>query len=101
MSMPEIPNIEPEISITRDDAMNLLLASTGIQELSLAHLMNAEAEKMDFALGLLDTSPGPMSIEAILEASKSTRRMMRTITRSQMLIGMNVEELIELIMAGN
>lgn len=93
--MPEIPDIEPIITMTRDDAMNLVLASAGIQELGLAHLINAEAEKSDFALGLLETSPGPATIEEILEMSKDTRRMLRNVFRSQMVIGMNVAELVE------
>lgn len=93
--MPEIPDIEPKITMTRDDAINLVLVSAGMQELSLAHIVNAEAEKSDFALGLLDTSPGPASIEEILELSKGTRKMLRNVLRSQMIIGMNVAEMVE------
>lgn len=97
MSMPQVPDLTPLLTLTRDDAINLILVSSGLQELSLAHLLNAEAEKTDFALGLLKTSPGPVSIEEMCEMSKQTRRMLRDTSRSQMLIGINISEMLELI----
>lgn len=53
MGFPNIPPINPDIDIDREEVIDLLLASIGLEELSLAHLVNAEAEKLQRALGTL------------------------------------------------
>lgn len=53
LSNPSIPNISPTINLTRDDVINLLLSSIAMEELALAHIINAEGEKLQFALGTL------------------------------------------------
>ncbi|WP_240927491.1 hypothetical protein [Paenibacillus thiaminolyticus] len=54
MSQANIPNITPIVTLSREEALNLLLASVAIEELGLAHIINAEAEKLQFAIGTLD-----------------------------------------------
>ncbi|TCP60184.1 hypothetical protein [Baia soyae] len=53
MSQDNIPNITPNITITRDDSINLLLASIALEELSLSHILYAEGEKLQYVLGTL------------------------------------------------
>ncbi len=53
MSFPTIPDITPTININRSDVINLLLASIAFEELGLAHIINAEAEKIQYILGTL------------------------------------------------
>lgn len=53
MSQANIPNITPAISLTRDEVVNLILSSIAMQELGLSHIINAEAEKIQYALGTL------------------------------------------------
>ncbi|MFI3172074.1 MAG: hypothetical protein R3Y58_06895 [Eubacteriales bacterium] len=96
MSMPTIPNINPSIDVTRDDALNIILSSIGMEELSLAHIVNAEAEKIQFALGTLETAEGAASIEQIMEVNTSAKKMLRDVIKNQMLIGMKMEDTMEL-----
>ncbi|TCP64122.1 hypothetical protein [Baia soyae] len=53
MSQPNIPNITPIIEVTTHQAINLLLSSIAMEELAHAHIVNAEAEKIQYALGTL------------------------------------------------
>ena len=96
MSMPNIPNLTPEVTINRDDALNVILSSIGMEELSMAHIVNAEAEKIQFALGTLETSEGPASLEEILQVNESSNKMFRDVIKNQMLIGMKMEDVVAL-----
>ena len=99
MSMPNIPDINPSIDVTRNDAINIILSSIGMEELSLAHIVNAEAEKIQFALGTLETSTGPASLEDIMAVNNSAKKMLRDVIKNQMLIGMKMEDTVELALS--
>lgn len=97
MSMPNIPNLNPQISISRDDAVNIILSSIGMEELSLAHILNAEAEKIQFALGTLETAGGQASsMTDILEINKLASKMVRNVIKNQMLLSMKMEDTVDL-----
>ncbi|OQR53095.1 hypothetical protein CDB3_32050, partial [Bacillus sp. CDB3] len=87
MSQANIPNITPNISITRDDALNLLLSSIALEELGIAHILNAEGEKIQYTLGTLHgtTGPGP-SIPDLLNVNKSVQDMLDTAVKQELLL---------------
>lgn len=95
--MPNIPNLNPQISVNRDDAVNIILSSIGMEELSLAHILNAEAEKIQFALGTLETAGGQASsMTDILEINKLASKMVRNVIKNQMLLSMKMEDTVGL-----
>lgn len=97
MSMPNIPNLNPQINVSRDDAVNIILSSIGMEELSLAHILNAEAEKIQFALGTLETAGGQASsMTDILETNKLASKMVRNVIKNQMLLSMKMEDTVDL-----
>ncbi len=81
MSMPTIPTIDPSISVTRDDAINIILSSIGMEELSLAHILNAEAEKIQFALGTLETATEAATLDDIMKVNSSAKKMLRDVIK--------------------
>ena len=97
MSMPNIPNLNPQISVNRDDAVNIILSSIGMEELSLAHILNAEAEKIQFALGTLEPAGGQASsMTDIQETNKLASKMVRNVIKNQMLLSMKMEDTVDL-----
>lgn len=83
MSMPVFPNINPPI--TREDAVNQILASIALEELGLSHILNAEGEKLQYILGTLPGLSGPpATIQDVLDANESVRSMLDTTAQNQL-----------------
>lgn len=83
MSEPSIPS---EINLTLDQSITLLLASIGMEELSLAHLINAEAEKLQMVLGTLENGQPPppiTSLEDLLAVNNSIRSTLREVIKTK------------------
>ncbi|MBH0228844.1 hypothetical protein [Halobacillus yeomjeoni] len=97
MSFPNIPNVTPSINIDRDDVVNLLLASIAFEELGLAHIINAEAEKIQAVLGTLPESelPPVSSIGELLEINNSVNKTLKTALKTQMLLQFKMEDILE------
>ncbi|GBF78377.1 hypothetical protein PA598K_07016, partial [Paenibacillus sp. 598K] len=95
MSQSNIPNITPLITITRDQAINMLLSSIALEELGLSHIINAEGEKIQFALGTLPgvTSPSA-TIDDILNVNASVRDTIREITRNEWVLQNKLESIL-------
>ncbi len=92
MSMPNLPDVQ----IDREDGINTILASIGMEELSLAHLLNAEGEKIQMALGTLREGDGPFAVEDIYRINESARRMVRDTMMTQILLALKLESVVEL-----
>ncbi len=84
MSQANIPDINPEITITKEDAINLLLMSIALEELGLSHIINAEGEKLQYVLGTLPgvTGPNP-TIEDLLKINDSIRTTLKEIAKTE------------------
>ena len=99
MSFPNIPNVTPDIDLNRDDVINLLLASIAFEELGLAHIINAEAEKIQFVLGTL---PGEIlvpqaTLDDLLDINRAVERVLRDVIKKEMLLQFKLEDVINLI----
>ena len=94
MSMPNIPNI----NIDRNDAINILIASVGMEELALAHILNAEGEKIQFILGTLEGVEPLRNVttEDILNINKSVLKTMKEIMRIEAFLLTKLESAVEL-----
>jgi Collagen triple helix repeat (20 copies) len=97
MSQANIPNITPTISLTRDDAINLLLSSIALEELSLSHILNAEGEKLQFVLGTLPgISSPPATISDLLTMNQSVRDTIRVITQKELLLDSKLSSILSI-----
>ncbi|MCL2703239.1 MAG: hypothetical protein FWE91_06495 [Defluviitaleaceae bacterium] len=98
MSMPHVPDIEHESDISREKTIDLLLASIMFEELGLAHVINAEAEKIQFALGShdIDNPNEPPFFTELVTTNKSVEQVVRKVIYKEMLLSFQLEDLTEL-----
>jgi hypothetical protein len=98
VSFPNIPNVTAMISITTGQAIDLLLSSIAFEELGLAHILNAEGEKIQSVLGTLPgltaTIPSISNLEAI---DTSVSNTLHNVIKKEMLLEFKLEDLIQLI----
>lgn len=91
MSLPNIPNITPEISLDKCDTINLLLSSIALEEIGLSHILNAEGEKLQFFL-----DKNPCNLDDLLTMNNSVNKTLKTIVKSQMLLTLKLEDVVDL-----
>lgn len=98
MSFPNIPDVNPAIDIEREDVISLLLASVAFEELGLAHIINAEAEKIQYVLGTLEGQIPvvPTSIDDLIAINDSVNGTLRSIIKTQMLLQFKLEDILEI-----
>jgi hypothetical protein len=93
MGMPNIPDIKPKIEISFEETITLLLSSIALEELSLAHIMNAEAEKIQEVV----KAPGCNKLEDLVCIDKSVERVLRDVIKKEMLLEFKFENILELM----
>lgn len=97
MSQANIPNITPTISITLGDTVNMLLASIALEEMGLANIMNAEAEKIQYVVGTLsDTTPlaSPPTFSNLLESCTVVQNTLQDVIKAQMMLQFRLDNLL-------
>jgi len=92
MSMPNIPDINPLITLSREEVVYLLLSSIALEEISLSHIMNAEGEKLQRMLQMEH-----LTLDDMLRVNKSVERMLRSVIKNQMLLQFKLEDVIDLV----
>ncbi|MFI2855979.1 DUF11 domain-containing protein [Paenibacillus sp. JSM ZJ436] len=102
MSQAGIPNITPSVGITINQTIPLLLSSIALEEVALAHLMNAEAEKLQYVLGTLGPAataltPATVTVSNLLLVDQSVRRTLQDVIKKEMLLEFKFENVLDLI----
>jgi len=99
MTFPNIPeDINPIEDFDKEQVALLLLASIAFEELGLAHIINAEAEKIQFALGTLgDNAPLAKDFESLLEINRSVEKVLRTIIKKEIILQFKLENVVEFL----
>jgi len=97
MSQASIPNITPIISITVGQTIPILLASIALEELALAHIVNAEAEKIQLVVGTLTPTAIVPTLSNLLTINTSVRRTLQDVIKKEMLLQFKFENVLELL----
>ena len=86
--------ILPSSEKSRKVSIDLLLASIAFEELGLAHMLKAEAEKIYFVLSL-GKNKLP-SLAELLNTNKSVEQVLRKVIAKEILLAFQLEDVIEL-----
>lgn len=105
MSFPNIPDVDPYINLTFEDAINLLLASIAMEEVSLSKLLDAETKKVLCVLenckyddfGQERCNCNDAILHDAIEINKSVDDTIKNIIKLQMLLQFKLENIIELL----
>ncbi|MFF2912508.1 hypothetical protein [Paenibacillus sp. NPDC057934] len=91
MSMPNIPDIKPNIILNRKDVINLLLTSIALEEIGFSHIINAEAEKIQHML-----KDNCLTLDDALRVNDSVEHMLRGIVANQILLQFKLSDVLKL-----
>lgn len=89
------PKLTADISsITREEAINLIISSIAMEEIGLSHIINSEGEKLQFVLGTLEGAAKlsePITIDELLTINKSIRNTLEGTMRNQMMLSSKLQ----------
>jgi hypothetical protein len=83
LSMPSFPG--PGKIPSREEAINSVLSSIAMEEAALSHIINAEGEKIQFALTHLKTG-GHSDMKMMLDINESAAEMLEQVKDIQLLL---------------
>jgi len=92
-----MPKFPAAGALTREDAINQILSSIAMEELALSHILNAEGEKIQFALGTGDgfaPSQAP-TVQQVLEINNSVRRVLETASKLQLVLSSKMTDALK------
>ncbi|WP_212508844.1 hypothetical protein [Litoribacterium kuwaitense] len=89
MSLPNIPNITPTISLSRCESIDLLLSSIALEEMALSHILNAEGEKLQAFL-----KNDPKCLNDYLRINENVNQTLKTIIKSQIMLQLKLEDVM-------
>ena len=92
MSLPKFPD-NPDL--TRENVINQIISSIAMEELGLSHIINAEGEKLQYALGTIEGVSGPTepaTIDDLLRLNESIRDTLDSTMQNQMFLKAKMQD---------
>ncbi len=83
MSKPQFPQM-PEL--TRQDAINQIISSIASEELALGHIINAEGEKIQYAIGSIPGLTEDASITEVTDVNNSVNDALGSVLENQIIL---------------
>lgn len=92
MSQPQFP-LNPNIN--RQDAINQVISSISSEELALSHIINAEGEKIQYAIGTLPGLVGGATITDVIDINNSAGNMLGTVLENQIVLNGKLSQALQ------
>ncbi|TVX86877.1 collagen-like protein [Paenibacillus agilis] len=95
MSQANLPNITPTITLSRDQVIPLLLASIASEELGLSHILNAEGEKIQYAVGTLPGLTPGATISDLLLVNDSVQDTILALAKQAIMLEFKLDNILQ------
>jgi hypothetical protein len=92
MSAPSFPDHDKVL--THDEAVNAILTSIALEETALSHIINAEGEKIQFALEHAKKN-GCTDMETVLKVNESTASMLAQIAEIEIVLTNKLSKILK------
>lgn len=93
MSLPTFPDNCPPIK--QEDALNMILTSIAMEEVGLSHIINAEGEKLQYAIKHLKCGKQDnKSMDKLLEVNESVKCTLDAVMNNQVLLKSKMESVL-------
>lgn len=96
MSQPSIPNITPVIAVTRQESITMLLSSIAMNEMSMSHIINAEAEAVHTYVSYT-SRVSPMNSADLIKLHHATARLLEEVSKWQWLNLNKLDRILRLL----
>lgn len=93
MSMPNIPDVNPEICICFEDVIKLLLSSVALQEIALSNVINAESEKLQSVIKRKDNC---YTVKELITLNESIEKVLYEVSSIETLLITKIKNISKL-----
>lgn len=83
MSQPQFPTNPP---VDRGDVINQVISSIAAEELALSHILNAEGEKIQYAIGTIPGLIGGSTVDQVRDVNSSVEQLLGNALENQILL---------------
>lgn len=78
--------------ISKEGALNQIVASIAMEELALSHIINAEGEKIQYVIGTLHDIPTGATVEDVLKVNAAVEKVLDVILRIEIILKEKLEK---------
>jgi hypothetical protein len=98
MSLPDSPEMKPGQSITKRESLALLLTSVAMNEISLSHIISAEADAIQ---AFVKSRPEELSYMSVIRINNTASRLLEEVSNGQWLSLSKLDRILRLLTDDN
>jgi hypothetical protein len=89
------PQFSPMPDFSREDAINQVISSIASEELALGHIINAEGEKIQYAIGSIPGLPESATVAEVAEINDSVGDSLGSVLENQVILAGKLIEALQ------
>ncbi|MCL2717809.1 MAG: hypothetical protein FWE14_03405 [Lachnospiraceae bacterium] len=93
MSMPSFAPVDP--NLTLEKSIEMILYSIALEEVAISHIINAEGEKIQYAIECLKTNKSCRDLQKIIDVNKSAEKLIDKVNDSMIILKSKMNSVLE------